>query len=129
MEKKTLTAEQVDQVVDIVTGIVIESLKLSPAEANAILEKVQAKLATVAEADLTGDAKPIKILHGAVNLGQIISTLTPSEKDDALFGKVDQFLDQYEENGEKLVAAVLNALFKKLNLPVVLPTEKSEGAE
>lgn len=110
-----ITEEQINSLVDNSADILIEALKLAPGDAAATTEKVLAQLQAKLEgADFTGAPSPVKILHSAVNIGQVIASQTESDKDDVLLEKADLFLDKYEENGEKLVAAFFSSLFKKI---------------
>lgn len=115
MGKTALTIDQINSLIDGSADILVEGLKLVPADAGVTTEKILERIGTkLADADLSGDPSPLKILHAAVNIGAVISETTPSEKDDALFAKADAFLDKYEENGEKLIGAFFTALAAKL---------------
>lgn len=116
MSAKKLTIEQLNSIVDSSTDILVEGLKAVPGEAGVtteqILERIKQRLDS---STLTGEPQPLKIIHAAVNVGQVIASQTETPKDDLLLGKIDTVLDKFEENGENILGAIFTALFKRIN--------------
>lgn len=122
MSAKQLTPEQVQKLVDAISDLTIESIKAIPGEAGDIADLVASTIkAKLQTADLNGDIKPVAILKAAASIGSVIASQTPSTKDDVAMAKVEHFLSDFEENGEKVVLALLTTLFKKFN-----PEHKAE---
>lgn len=106
-----MTEQEKLEIVDHAAEMAVEALKFAPENIDIYLQKVQEKIAA---ADMTAKPNVVKIVHKAANIGQIAAAYTESTKDDTFFAKVDQILDNYEENGEKTILAILQAIFSKI---------------
>ena len=107
-----MLSEQTKALISHIADGALEGLKFIPeGEAEEALLLLQQKISEAKFDGTTGD--PLKILHSAVECGVIISASTPTDKDDKVFAKADEFLTSIEEGGN-FFSALLAALVKRV---------------
>ena len=100
------------ELIDHLVKGVAEGLKFIPdGETD---EAVEYAIDQLSAADVTGKPNIVTIIHSAVHSGKIIAKSTPTPKDDKFFGILDNVVENYQENGEKAIGAIFEAIFQKV---------------